>query len=213
MRRPRASMGAKAAAAPVLLVAALTIAIMAPAQARILGVEHLDGLPGRLIDAPDQVFDDAVASVTHVLGFDERQNVRLERVLEVDDGKSIPPGAVVSSHMLLFNLPDGAAGAWSRTRWTFDGPILGVMSDHGGRLEAASTPVLGAPGTAYPAAGFRYRGIEDQDGYEGVGTSTLTLTLRVWQPGDWIRVVTGVLPVARIATPDAQAVSMMPSAR
>jgi hypothetical protein len=201
------------------LAASMNVAAMERPAARILSVEHLDGLPGRIIEPPREVLDEAIASGTHTLGFDERQDVGLERPLELDDGRTIPAGAVVSSHMILLNLPDGSLGAWSRTRWTFDAPILGVMSDHGGRLEAQSSALLGAPGTTYPSHGFRYRGIEDGDAYDGVGSAVLTLTFRVWQPGDWIRVITGSAPVARDDGARGQpaggvyAGSMIPSAR
>ena len=89
--------------------------------------------------------------------------------------------------------------------WTFAGTILGVMSDSGGIREAASTFELGAPGTNYtvtfvgsgPAAPFGARGLEANslDGYSGVGTQTLRLTMQVSEPGDWIRVITTAEPV------------------
>ncbi|MEM8886317.1 MAG: PEP-CTERM sorting domain-containing protein [Planctomycetota bacterium] len=90
--------------------------------------------------------------------------------------------------------------------WTFDGVILGVMSDSGGNLEAASTFELGAPGTNYtvifggsgPAAPFSARGMEgnngtglgNADGYQLLAPNQLRVGMHVTEPGDWIRVVT-----------------------
>ena len=72
--------------------------------------------------------------------------------------------------------------------WTFDGPVVGVMSDQNGVLEGASTPILGWPGTFYPAP-FTARGIEPLDSYVVSGNS-ITVNMHVGQPGDYIRVVT-----------------------
>ena len=152
------------------------------------------GLLGLIIDAPNQVMDDAIASATHMLGFNERQGVRLAADLKVDGGV-IPAGTIVSSHMILLNMPDGHPAAYAVNDWVFADPVTGVMSDINGELEAESSPLLGAPPTLYPRA-FRLRGIEDRDGYAGVGTTTLRVTFHVWQPGDWIRVITGLAPVA-----------------
>jgi hypothetical protein len=72
--------------------------------------------------------------------------------------------------------------------WTFDGLILGVMSDGPGLREGATTPLLGALGTVYPAP-FANRGLESNDAYIVAGNQ-LTLRDSVTEPGDWIRVVT-----------------------
>ncbi len=73
--------------------------------------------------------------------------------------------------------------------WTFSGTVLGVMSDFNGNLEFASTPLLGAVGTAYPAGPFGARGMESADGYV-IGGNTLTVSMFVGQPGDCIRFIT-----------------------
>jgi len=79
-----------------------------------------------------------------------------------------------------------------------DGEVLGVMSDINGNLEAASTLLLGASGTNYttpfpgsgPAPPFPNRGMEGGgDGYTVMGNS-ITVSMYVSEPGDWIRVVT-----------------------
>ena len=109
--------------------------------------------------------------------------------------------------MILFNLPDasdGSAapsewffGAQAENEWVFSGPVLGVMSDMDGLLEAASTETLGARTTAYPSGAFFLRGFEENDSYDGIGTTRLRVRMSVWQPGDWIRVITGMQPIAR----------------
>jgi hypothetical protein len=76
--------------------------------------------------------------------------------------------------------------------WTFSGPVLGVMSDTGGTLEAASSALLGASGTSYPSA-LAHRGLEDRDSYTITG-NRVVVTMRVAEPGDWIRVVTANTP-------------------
>ena len=178
----------------------------APANARIVSVKPIDGVPGKIIAAPTRVLDGAIASSTHMVGFDERQNVLLDRDLEVDGGM-IAKGTRVNSHMILFNLPDNSDGtaapsewffgARAENEWIFSGPVLGVMSDMDGLLEAESTERLGAPATAYPSGAFFLRGFEDNDAYHGVGTTRLRVRMSVWQPGDWIRVITGIQPIAR----------------
>jgi hypothetical protein len=188
--------------------------LAAPAAARIISVKPIDGAPGKVIAAPPEVLDGAIASATHMVGFNERQNVLLNRDLEVDGG-TIAKGTRVNSHMILFNLPDddgGSAapsewnfGARAENEWVFSGPVLGVMSDTDGLLEAASTETLGSRTTTYPSGAFFLRGFEDNDTYDGVGTTRLRVRMSVWQPGDWIRVITGVQPIAGDPVPHGQA--------
>lgn len=165
------------------------------ASATILEVTPVAGLPGRIIAAPAEALDHAIASATHMLGFDERQDVRLAADIAVDDGV-IPAGTQVSSHMILLNVPDGTPSAFGINDWRFSGRIIGVMSDRDGQLEAASTPLLGAPATRYPPAGHGFRGIETNDRYAILAPTVLRVEFHVWQPGDWIRVITAPAPVA-----------------
>jgi hypothetical protein len=129
-------------------------------------------------------------------GFNERQGVFLIGPLAVDGG-SIGGGVAVDSHMIFFNR-SGSGELSTTATWTFSGTILGVMSDINGTLEAASTSFLGSPTTGgYPApGGFTSRGMEPSspDGYSGVGTSSLMVTMTINQPGDWIRVITRATP-------------------
>lgn len=187
------------------------ICLVLPIEARILSVKPVHGVPGKIISAPSKALDDVIASSTHMVGFDERQGVLLTRDIRVDGG-TIARGTRVNSHMILFNLPDdpprnseGAAdsgewfyGAVAENEWIFSGPVLGVMSDTDGLLEAATTEMLGAPKTIYPSGSFFLRGFEDNDSYDGVGTRRLMVRMSVWQPGDWIRVITGIQPVAAV---------------
>jgi hypothetical protein len=77
-----------------------------------------------------------------------------------------------------------------------------------GSLEVASTPILGAVGTAYAAAPFRARGLETNvgpngpnDGYAIAGNmQTIFVGMRVTEPGDWIRVVTAANSVSEPGT-------------
>jgi len=152
-----------------------------------------------------------------MIGFNERQNVLLIQDLKVDGG-IIAKGIRVNSHMTLVNLPyyspdnsDGAegpfewfSGALSDNEWVFSGAVLGVMSDTKGLLEAASTEILGARATTYPSGDFFLRGFKGYDFYDGGGTARLRVQMSVWQPGDWIRVITEMQPIAQELTPDHQ---------
>lgn len=173
------------------------VAATATACAMLLGVSVADAAiigvtaNGQQIGAPGSVADDApgVESSTKMLGFDERQGVLLGGALSVDGG-SIAAGTRIDSHMILLNSPGNQLLDLSAT-WTFSGIILGVMSDNGGLLEAASNALLGAIGTAYPGA-YNNRGFEggNPDSYSGVGTNMLDVRMYVTEPGDWIRVIT-----------------------
>ena len=150
-----------------------------------------------IIAAPPSVIDDPPGAVNdHQQAFDERQSVLLAVALAVDSG-FIPAGTLVSSHMIFLNT-DGPVFASDAQIWTFDGIILGVMSDTGGTLEAASTALLGALGTIYPAA-FPNRGLEGGDSYLLLGNQ-IALTASVTEPGDWIRVITLASPVPEPST-------------
>ena len=173
------------------LIRTLVVSMLAPAlPAKALVIGGPD-----IIAAPPSVIDDPPGAVnTHQQAFNERQNVLLPANLAVDGGV-IAAGTVVSSHMIFLNTL-GTVAANDVQTWTFSGLILGVMSDGPGALEAASTPLLGALGTVYPAP-FANRGLESNDAYIVAGNQ-LTLRDSVTEPGDWIRVVT-----AGSAVPDS----------
>jgi hypothetical protein len=146
--------------------------------------------PEILATAPTLLLN-SVAFNDHQQGFNERQGVVLTTSIDTDQG-SISAGTRVDSHMIFLNKQSSIAGglAHAGVTWTFDGIILGTMSDVDGLLEAASTPQLGAIGSSYGAP-FAHRGLEGPDVLTFSGTSLLVdVSMFVTQPGDWIRVVT-----------------------
>jgi hypothetical protein len=191
---------------PVPLATALSVcaALSAwgwPAQAALTGGPDVIAAPVSVLDSN---VNDVPPGATndHQQGFTERQGVLLSLPLTVDNGV-IPAGTVVDSHMIFLNVPDGSPGTadFNRT-WTFDGPVLGVMSDSEGALEVASSPLLGSNGTTYPGAPFPARGLDlgpgapnrgaggvTSEGYT-VSGNTIVVGMTVAQPGDWIRVIT-----------------------
>lgn len=192
--------------------------IVAPTQAAtisVAGPASSLGTPPAIIAAPSDVLDDCVTN-TGMQAFDEAQDVTTTVAHSIDGGGVIPAGTVVDSHMIFLN---SATGSLSHRNvvWTFDQPIIGVMSDQPGALEAASTFELGAPGTNYTvvptapattpcgtndatvpperAGPYNARGMESADSYTVAGNS-ITVGMGVSEPGDWIRVVTrGTLDV------------------
>lgn len=176
-----------------LVIALLVAAVAGSAQATLtFGPD--------IIAAPPSVIDDFPgAENSHQQAFNERQGVLLLSNLAVDGG-SIASGTVVNSHLIFLNTR-GSTFASDTQTWGFDGPILGVMSDVGGTLEAASSSILGAIGTTYPGA-FSNRGLEGNDSYLTAGNA-VTVSMYVTEPGDWIRVVTG----PRVPAPGAVALA------
>ena len=146
-----------------------------------------------IISAPLSVIDDAPGATNGAQqAFDEQQDVLLGAPLPVDVG-AVPAGIKVDSHMIFLNTIVGTPQTIDQgVVWGFDGPIVGVMSDNNGALEAASNVLLGAPGTVYPG-GFNNRGLENNDGYVVAGNE-ITVDMTVTEPGDWIRVVTAAIP-------------------
>lgn len=174
-----------------IMAGVIALAFAGTANAGLIGVTG----DGAIISAPGSVAiggakcTDWPGQSCEMLGFDEQQGVTLGSALSVDGG-TIAAGTTVNSHMIFLNTP-GSQRNQSTATWQFDGVILGVMSDNGGLLEAASNGLLGALATTYPGS-FNNRGFEanNPDTYSGVGTSSLEVTMLVTQPGDWIRVVT-----------------------
>ena len=104
-----------------------------------------------MIAAPGSILDDNVTNMA-MQGFDEAQGVVTTVAYSTDGGGSILAGSLVDSHMIFLNSASGSLSHFDVT-WSFDGIIIGVMSDQPGNLEAASTNELGAPGTLYPTTG------------------------------------------------------------
>lgn len=180
---------------------AVVLTLAAPAAwGLILSVEGPPSSHGgapQHVKPPRSVENDGAAA-DGMLGFDEAQCVVLKQPLAVDGG-TIAPGTAVSSHMVFLNragrrsVSHGHADA--AVRWTFDGPVLGVMRDRQGQDEAASNGVLGNPGTRYPEP-FTARGMEGNAARRGapdyyrIDGAVLEIGLTVAEPGDWVRVVT-----------------------
>jgi len=175
------------------------------------------GAAPAIIAAPSDVLNQCVTG-SGQLGFEEAQGVITPGAFSADDAVVIPAGTLVDSHMIFLNQTSVVLGlGHAGVVWTFKRPIIAVMSDPGGTLEAASTAALGAPGTNYtggPTLGcvpfgpvgpapFPARGSESTgaafpfahtacgagDCYTVAG-ATILVHMSVSQPGDWIRVVT-----------------------
>ena len=195
------------------------VALMAvPTHAKIISVSGPNssrGFAPAIIGAPTDLLEKCITN-DGMQGFDEAQGIITTVDHATDDGV-IPSGTVVNSHMIFLN-SDAEAGGLSHRNviWTFDGAIIGVMSDRRGNLEAASTFELGNPGTNYTivptapdttscgtndvtgerAAPYGARGLEAQnkcvngdEGYSVLGDS-IQVCMGVSEPGDWIRVIT-----------------------
>ena len=138
-----------------------------------------------LTSTPAHLLDDNLTN-RGMQGFDEGQGV-----------KTTLAYTVVNSHMIYLNSDGRMTVTHENVTWTFDGEILGVMSDSAGFLEAFSTPELGNPATNYTqtssgsgaAAPYNNRGFEGNDRYT-ISDNQLTVTMKVKEPGDWIRVLT-----------------------
>ena len=195
--------------ARIYLSSTLFLALSAePLRASIIGVSGPTsgfGTAPMIIAAPANILDDDVWN-TGQQGFNEAQGIITTVPHMIDGGGVIPAGTLVDSHMIFLNspgpdLPGPTSLGHFGVIWTFDGIIIGIMSDRMGNLEVASTFELGAPGTNYPAAAFDKRGIEAQglglgteDGYFVLSPFTLRVAMEVREPGDWIRVVTTPVP-------------------
>ena len=186
----------------------LLLVFTLPTHAVIIGVSDpgasTAGTSAEIIAAPENVLDDNVFN-TGMQGFNEAQGVTTSVDFTIDGGGSIAAGTLVNSHMIFLNSEGNSLLGHFGVEWTFDGIILGIMSDSGGTLEAASSFELGNPTTNYtatfpgsgPAAPFPARGMEGNvggagtnDGYTMLDPYTLQVGMYVSEPGDWIRVIT-----------------------
>ena len=130
--------------------------------------------------------------------FNEVQNLVLGSALTLRDASGGPDeiiaaGTWISSHMIFLNRTTTGTALVRTGMATFDGIVLGLITSSA-RLDATDA-LLGAIWTTYQFSttpGFGNRGLEGNEGAFALsnGGETLALTLRVTQPGDWIRVVT-----------------------
>lgn len=160
------------------------------ANAALIGV-YGNAAAGDIIAAPSDVTDDAYTN-RRIEAFNEKQNVLLTEDLLVDGG-FVAKGTRVDSHMIMLNTEGKTGAEWADFGFIFSGNIVGIMSDVGGTLEAASSGILGAMLTTYPSA-FNLRGLEgnpeDSAVIDGGDMSRILVGMKVSEPGDWIRVVT-----------------------
>lgn len=172
-----------------VLLFVLSCACLANAKfTNVFGPASTVGVDAKIINPPMNVLNNGAVNCGQQ-GFNEKQGVLLSRDIRVDSG-IINKGTLVDSHMIFLNKP---RCGYFRIRhhevmWSFDGTILGVISDRDGRLEAASRDLLGLDTSNY--ARYSARGLEKNDSYEIIGGNTLKLNMNVTQPGDWVRVVT-----------------------
>lgn len=124
--------------------------------------------------------DDKIA-----LAFDELQVVQLLADLATDTGL-IAAGTWISSHMILLNHEEESGVFNASGNVSFDGTVIGTMSDIDGALLTASD-FLGAP-TTYTS--FDNRGLESNDSLTIVPLNSVNFTFNATEPGDWVRVIT-----------------------
>ena len=167
-----------------IVIVLVLLGVQSQAQALLVGGPEI-------IVRPTSVADDQPPGATNTSqqAFNEKQGVTLPLNLSVDGGL-IAAGTIVDSHMIFFNIKGNNTKDSRGVKWTFNGTILGVMSDNQGILEEASNGLLGAVGTSYPGR-FNNRGLEpgSMDDYSVLDNS-IAVTMLVSKPGDWIRVIT-----------------------
>ena len=133
-----------------VLVGLLGGFVGAPAvDAALIGVAGPNsslGVAPAIIAAPLNILDDNVVN-EGMQGFDEAQGVLTSVAHAIDGGGFIAAGSLVDSHMIFLNNRGQAGLVHNEVTWSFDGTIIGVMSDVDGNLEAASSFELGNPST------------------------------------------------------------------
>ncbi len=215
----------------ILTFAMVTVVGLAStANASIISVTQTQGnsnlgSAATTILAPKHLLDDTTTN-SGMQGFDEAQGVVTSVAHSIDGGGTIAAGTSVNSHMIFLNTLNNTLGFHGGVVWTFSDMILGVMSNKSGTFESLSSFELGAAGTNYTttfagsgaAAPFRARGIESnnrtglgtRDGYQIVANNELRVSMRVSEPGDWIRVVTAS-PTNPVTTPEPGTILLLGS--
>ncbi len=136
-----------------------------------------------IISAPSLISDDTGATNNSQQGFNEQQSYLLAADLDIDGG-SIASGTVIDSHMIFLNTASGNSYQYNKL-WTFSGDILGVIQQ---KNDLVASNYLGHHDTTYEL-NFNNVGLESNESYSVLGNQ-LTLTMKVSEPGDWIRVIT-----------------------
>ncbi len=187
------------------ILGASLLALTLPNLASAAIVSAVGG--GATIATPADVLEDG-ASNTAQQGFDEVQNHTTLQAYDYLDAsasvQTLAAGSVIDSHMIFLNTQGNARADSVNAVWTFTGNIIGVMGNYNGSMEFLSSAELGAAGVTYetdPDNKLAARGLENinggganDDGFSFTG-NVLTLTMRVTEPGDWVRVITDVNPV------------------
>jgi len=167
-----------------ILILLSTLLLSAQVQAALISVTG----NGEIISAIS-VQEDGITN-TLQQGFNEKQSVFLNSAITVDGG-TIAAGQTVDSHLIFLNTASGSAT--TTAEWTFDGLILGVMSDRGGVLMTNTDSQFAAFNDYFTVGNktgaFDLKGIEGNDHYSIAG-NVLDLHMYVSEPGDWVRVLT-----------------------
>lgn len=166
----------------LILLSALLLSVQA--QAALVSVSGAGAIIGAV-----HVQEDSPVN-TQQEGFNEQQGVLLGSAVAVDGG-TVAAGTRVDSHLIFLN-SKGNARVNTNALWTFNGTIVGVMSDQPGNLMTNTNSLFAAfndyftTGTSAP---FGAQGLESNDGY-AISGNMLKLHMLVTEPGDWIRVLT-----------------------
>lgn len=176
----------------------ITFAALLTAGAASAAVVSFSSTVSQIL-APASVTNGSPGSNTHILTFDEAQDYLLSSDLQTDSSL-ILSGTRISSHMVFLNRASGSGPLSLSGTITFSEMILGTMTSINGSLLVLSD-YLGSP-TTY--TNFNNRGLESNDSSSFLD-KTLSVSLTVTQPGDWIRVITA----APAAVPVPASVGLM----
>jgi hypothetical protein len=177
------------------------LALAAPAGAAVVSMSgplSSLGAAAQIIATPSEVFDDALTS-DGIAAFNEKQGIVLPVDVTTDAG-TLAAGTRLDSHIVFMNGVTGKklthGSLANPVEILFSGPILGIITNPG--TIGISSAILGLSSATYDAP-FALIGDEAHD-YLSFSGSILSLALKTWKPGDWIRVVT-LAPVAPPAVP------------
>lgn len=140
---------------------------------------------------PNSVGNDNFQS-PNLFGFDEVQNFLLTAPLAVDVGNGpLPAGALVQSHYVFFD-PGPSENVIGLV--DFDSDLLGVITSDS---NLASSDFLANSAVNYLNPSMR--GLEAGDSVTISGQRQIGVDLVASSPGDYVRVITGVLPSPSLA--------------
>lgn len=144
------------------------------------------------IAPPAAVSDATPGSNTQLQAYDEAQSILTTQAHTLDDGSVLAAGTLVDSHMVFLNRVSGTKLLTVAGNVAFSGTVLGTISDRNG-VEMGLSDYLGG-GVDYSSWGASYkaRGRENSQDVASfaAGSNSIFFSLRVTQPGDWVRVIT-----------------------